>query len=467
MPAKSVAEMLTKTKVERLRPKASTYPVPDAGVRGLALQVTPAGGKSWVLRFRLAGRQKTLTLGRWPDLTVELARKAAQKAMGKVREGENPLDKRRADRVATTVAQMVERFATEHLDMDLKAMERINPGSTDVPVKLSTGKEYARILNRYVLPSIGAMRVKEVTPGDVAGLLFKVRKDAPIMANRVRAVLSKLFSKAELWSLRPVGTNPAKGQDRAPERKKDRHLSDRELIVLGQALKAMGQMPDESKRDAKKDPLLEDAHALAALRLLLLTGMRKSELIGDASRDITALKWSEVDLEDRRIRLDQHKTAKRTGSRLVPLCGPAIAILEALPEVLGNPHVIPGAIQGQSLVNLQATWERARSAVAMVQEKTKVQKKDRVDIGDVTLHDLRRTFASVGARLGYPELFLSALLGHAAGTVTQGYARLGADPLREAVEAIGDRMHGLLSGAVDLEAEARAAKAKNDPAKHA
>lgn len=462
-----MAVNLTKAHIESLKPSHRLVRVSDSQVRGLVLQITSAGVRSWLLRFRIHGRQINLTLGRWPELTVSQARAEALAKLAKITKGENPSEEKRAERMAATVAQLAERFATEHLDMNLETMERITPGAAHVPVKLSTSKEYARILNRYVIPALGSMRVKDVTPGDVAGLLFKLRKDTPIMANRVRAVLSKLFTKAELWSLRPGGSNPAKGQDRAPETKKDRHLSDRELIALGQALRAMDAMGDESKRDPEKDPALEDPHALAAVRLLLLTGMRKSEVIGDLSRDIPALKWADVDLETRVIRLVQHKTAKKSGTRLVPLCAPACALLESLPEILGNPHVIPGGIKGQSLVNLQCTWERTRDAVAKIQDKAKTPKKQRVDLGDVTLHDLRRSFASVGARLGYPELFLSALLGHSAGTVTQGYARLGVDPLREVAETIGARIHGLLSGTIDLDKEAEEAKAKASPSKHA
>lgn len=461
--ARSAGVNLTKTKVKDLAPKASTYPVPDAQVRGLALQVTPAGTKSWVLRFRLHGRQKTVTLGRWPDLTVEQARKAGEKAMGTVRDGDNPTDKRRQERKAARMTDLVARFATDHLEIDMETLKRLNPDSPDKSLKTSTAKEYARILKRHVIPAMGTMRVKDVTPGDVADLLFKLRKDAkdregtPILANRVRAVVSKLFSKAELWGLRPGASNPARGQDRAPERKKDRHLSDIELVVLGTALQAME--PNRPSVTRPKDaPPAEDPYALAAVRLALLTGMRKSEIIGDISRDIPALKWENVDVAAKVIRLEHHKTVKFTGGRLVPLCDPACTLLESLPEMLGNPHVIPGAIKGQSLVNLQSTWERTRDAVVRVQDKAKIPKKQRVNLSDVTLHDLRRTFASVGARLGYPELFLSALLGHAAGTVTQGYARVGGNPLVEAVETIGGRIAALLAGEVDLVAETKDAR---------
>ena len=115
---------------------------------------------------------------------------------------------------------------------------------------------------------------------------------------------------------------------------------------------------------------------------------------------------------------------------------------------------------GEALVNLQANWQRVRAAVSTLQEKAKVPKKDRVNLSDVTIHDLRRSFASVAARMGYPELIVAALLGHSAGSVTAGYARLGADPLRDVVEAIGGRVAALLDGEVDLEAEAKATKAE-------
>jgi len=130
--------------------------------------------------------------------------------------------------------------------------------------------------------------------------------------------------------------------------------------------------------------------------------------------------------------------------------------------VLGNPYVIPGYYTGEALVGLPKMWATVQAAVTALQVKAKVPKKDRVDLSDVTIHDLRRSFASLGARLGYPNSFTGALLGHAAGTVTEGYARLGFDPLKDAVEVIGERMAALLAGSVDLAKEAEEAKAAKD-----
>jgi len=435
---------LTKALVEAMVPRAKVYRVPDVQVRGLFIQMTPAGILSWVMRFRLHGREKTHTLGRWPELTVALARQEALALLARIGKGENPTDTRKAEREAETVAELARRFQIEHLDLNLKP---------------STKAQYERLLAKRILPTLGAIRVKDIQPSDIARLLSRIRSDTPkgIEANRTRAVLSKMFSLATLWGLRPDGLNPAHGQVRAPETKKDRHLSDMELLALGATLRHLEPTPEGQERPEDALPA-EDPHALAAIRLALLTGMRKSEIIGDKAREIPALPWSAVDLDAAQLRLDHHKTSRKSGARIVPLCSAAVELLEHLPQVLGNPYVIPGGRAGEALVNLQLYWDRVQAAVNTLQEKAKVPKKARVDLSDVTIHDLRRSFASLAARMGYPELIVAALLGHAAGSVTAGYARLGADPLRDVVEAIGGRMAALLDGQVDLEAEAKATK---------
>jgi integrase len=451
-------QVINKASIEAMVPKVKVYRIPDAQTRGLYIQMTPAGVLSWVLRFRVHGREKTHSIGRWPEVTVSKARAKAITLLGDINDGNDPAAKKKAERAAKTVKDLADQFTKEHLPT----------------LKKSTSDEYARLLAKRILPALGSMRVKDVQPSDVAALLSQIRLDTPkgVMANRVRAVLSKMFTLGALWGFCPAGANPAKGQARAPETKKDRHLSDRELLAVGAALRHMDPTPRGKTRP--KDALpAEDVHGLAALRLFLLTGMRKSELIGDRKRDkktraiierIPALPWTAVDLDAAQIRLAHHKTSKKVGARIVPLCAAACELLENLPRVLGNPYVIPGFSIGESLVALQCYWERVRDAVGTLQETAKVPKKARVDVSDVTIHDLRRSFASLGARLGYPDSFVGALLGHSAGTVTQGYARLGFDPLRDAVEVIGARMAALLAGSVDLAKEAEETKAAKEEA---
>jgi len=420
---RSAGVNLKKTLIESLEPKDATYPVPDSRVRGLAIQVTPRGTKSFVLRYRLHGHQKTLTLGRFPELTVENARKQAEEAVGRIRKGEDPTGERRADRLAISVSELADRFIEEHI--------RINN-------KPSWQKEATRLIEKVIKPQIGKLRAKDIGTAQIAELLFKLRKETPVQVNRVRSVLGVMFKKAELWGIRELGSNPVRGQDRAPEVKKDRHLSDAEYIALGSALTSESQ---------------ESMYVLAAIRLLLLTGCRKSELLGDVYKGIPALKWDQVDLDAGVIRIGEHKTSKKSGVRIIHLCSAARDLLASIPQSFGNPHVIPGEVSGQALVNYTKPWTRVKRAVAKAQAERPAG--ERQDIMNVTVHDLRRSFASVGARLGYPELFVAALLGHAAGTVTQGYARVGGNPLEEAVETIGGRIAALLAGEVDLAAETR------------
>jgi integrase len=391
-------------------------------------------------------------------VTVSKARAKAITLLGDINDGNDPTAKKKAERAAKTIKDLAEQFRTEHLPT----------------LKASTRREYARLLAARIIPALGSMRVKDVDAPEVARLLAQIRKDTPkgIMANRTRAVLSKMFSLGGLWGFCPAGSNPAKGQARAAETKKDRHLSDRELIALGAALRHLEPTPEGQERDEEGlDPV--DIHALAAIRLYLLTGMRKSELIGDKKKDketggyiveSPALPWAAVDLEAGQIRLAFHKTAKKSGTRTVPLCAAAHQLLDTLPKVLGNPYVIPGYEPGEALVGLPKMWATVQEAVTTLQAKAKVPKKDQVELSDVTIHDLRRSFASLGARLGYPNSFTGALLGHAAGTVTEGYARLGFDPLRDAAEVIGARMAALLAGSVDLAKEAEEAKAAKEEA---
>ena len=438
---------LNKAFVEAMEPKAKTYRIPDAVTRGLYIQMTPAGALSWVLRFRVHGKGKTHSLGRWPEVTVSKARAKAIKLLGDIGDGNDPAAKRKAEREAETVAELARRFQKEHLPT----------------LKKSTADEYERLLKKRILPGLGSMRVKDVQPSDVAALLSKIRADTPtgVMANRARATLSKMFTLAALWGLRTGLMNPAQGQARAPETKKDRHLSDREVIALGVALRHLAPTPAGQKRPADALPE-ENRYTLAVFTLALLTGMRKGEMVGDKKRQIPALRWDAVDLEAGRIRLDSHKTSKKAGARIVPLCGAACQLLQGLPRMLNNPFVFPGHEKGEALVRLQTSWVRVRDAVPVLEEKAQVPKKERVNLADVTIHDLRRSFASLAARMGLSESFVAALLGHSAGSVTAGYARIGADPLRDVVETIGGRMATLLAGSVDLAKEAQEAKAAKD-----
>ena len=276
-----------------------------------------------------------------------------------------------------------------------------------------------------------------------------------------------MFNAAEVWSIRPRNSNPVKGQERNTETKKDRNLSDPELAALGETLRDIDAACKAGTQLFSGGPGPESPFALAAIRIALLTGMRKSEMVGDEYKGIAPMEWSEVDLEHGIITIPpaRHKTGTKAGARIIHLCAEAHRILETLPRRLNSNLVFPGDLPGRPIVNLLKILNRFKDHVAIAQAKKLPA--ERVDISDVTLHDLRRSFGSVGARLGVPELFISALLGHAAGTVTQVYARLNGDPLHQAAENIGTHIHGLLSGAMVMDPKGKPRKPSKTASKAA
>ena len=423
---------LNKTDVEGLVPEKKDYFTPVAGYQGLCVRVLPGGDKAFVLRYRFNGIQKKHTLGRFPAMTPGGARKAHSAAWTLIHEGKDPNqakdDARKAageaQRAAVTVGDLAIRYKEEHIQSGPRAQ----------------GKEAARLIDKHILPAMGNLPLVTVGPADVSALLFKMR-GTPIQANRTRGVLRTMFGRAEEWELRPLGSNPVVVvKARNPETKRERRLSDQELKALGQTLKKS----------------TEAVEIKVGLRLALLAGMRKGEILG--------LRWEWVDLEAGEIRLpaEEHKSGRKTGKvRVVRLCSALVEDLRSLTHTLGCPYVIPGhqifdpegrPVRGkdgrpawQPFTALQNPWERTRIAAGLA----KVSEPEESDPG---LHDLRRTFASVGADLGLKG-FIGELLGHAEQTVTDIYTRVAAERLQEAAETIGARIDAILSGRIDPEDE--------------
>jgi len=464
---KKSAVTLTDAHVLGLKKKPAKYAVWDASCPGFGVEVTPTGTKLMIAKTCQDGRRAWHTLGtygvsgeEWTDLVtgqpksrtwnVKDYRTKAQILKDQVRKGEDPKAAIVAKKAAAlayrqrfTVNQLADRFIKDHVRAEItRDGERIivtKTGADGSGNRLSTAKEHVRLIEKFIRPALGLLPVEDVGTSEIAGVLRKIQDETPIQANRVRSVLSKMFNRAEVWELRPAGSNPVRVQDREPENKRERNLTDKEIQALGVALTKI--------ENPENDDEALSSHALAAIRLALLTGMRRGEIL--------ALKWEWIDLEAQEVRIpaDSHKTgAKTRKDRVVLLCDAACTLLESLSRKLGNPYVIAG--RGKSaLVNLQDPWEEVRKAAGLDHEDPEKQ---------VHFHDLRRTFASVATRLGYPEIWIAALLGHSAGTVTAGYARadMQDDPLRKALEATGGRIAGLLDGSINLEQEAKEAKKK-------
>ena len=200
-----------------------------------------------------------------------------------------------------------------------------------------------------------------------------------------------------LYSLRPDGSNPRRHIRKYVEQKRERFLSAAELRRLGEVLGAM-----EAER-------VEPTSAIAAVRLLVLTGCRLNEIM--------KLRWEHVDLPARMLRLPDSKT----GAKAVHLGQAAIAAVSALSRDPFNPHVIPGTLPGKPLSDLQPFWRRVRA---------------RVGLKDVRLHDLRHTYASVAVAAGQSLPMIGKLLGHTQVQTTARYAHLAGDPVHAAANDV-------------------------------
>jgi integrase len=356
---------ITKKLVDGLQAQPNgEYWVWDSELPGFGVRVWPSGRKVYVAQYRAEGRTRRVGLGTHGAVTPEQARKEAVQVLAQVAKGADPAQTRDQGRLAPTVRELAERYLAQHASTKKKP---------------KTAFQDTRLLERFILPAFGKQKVKNVNRVDVTKLHHALR-DTPYQANRVMALLSKMFNLAERWGLRPDATNPCRHVEKYKEAKRERFLSPEELARLGSALAELEQEG------------LELPSTITAVRLLILTGCRREEVLG--------LKWEHVDLATASLRLPDSKT----GAKTVYLNQPALEVLAQAPRLEGNPFVCPGLKPGEHLVGLPKAWGR-------------IQK--RADVEGVRLHDLRHSFASVGAAAGLGLPIIGALLGHTQAATTQ------------------------------------------------
>lgn len=379
---------LTKRSVEALPVEAKDYFVWDSQIAGFGVRVMPSGAKTYQAQYRKGGRTRRVAIGRHGNITVDEARNLAKEIMGQVAKGENPAEELSQHRKAPTVAALCERFFEAH------AKERCKP---------STQKEYRRAIDLFIVPALGRFKVVDVERKDIAELHHKFR-DRPYQANRTLGVLSKMFNLAEIWGLRPDGSNPCRHVPKYREVKRERYLSQPELQHLGETLVAV-------EHDGSESPFV-----VAAFRLLILTGCRLGE--------IQTLKWAYITPDGMEL------PDSKTGARRIPLPQPARDILAHLPRTPGNPYVIEGKLPDSHITDLQHPWRRIR---------------ERAGLPNVRIHDLRHTYASNAVSAGMPIQMVGRLLGHTQIQTTMRYAHLADDPVRRAAEENAARL-GVLVG---------------------
>ena len=375
----------------------------DTEIHGFALRVLPSGEKTFLLRYRFGGADRKHRLGRYGDITVDKARGLALKARAALADNIDPGAAKRRMLASGTVRELGERFMQEHVALRCKP---------------STQAEYQRSLELFVNKKLGNRKVASIARPDIAELHSSL-SHIPYQANRALGVLSKMFNLAEVWGLRPDGSNPCRHVKKYKEQKRERYLDVDELKSLARALDTAKRRIPDGEGNYIEGP--ESPHIKAAFMLLILTGCRLGE--------IQTLKWEHV--RNGCLELPDSKT----GAKAVPLGPEAIAILETIPKIEGNPYVIAGEVEGQYATDLQRPWQRIRKLAGL---------------DNVRIHDLRHTFASMAISNGESLYMVGKMLGHTQPQTTARYAHLARAPLQAATSRVTALLRDAL-GASKLE----------------
>ena len=364
----------------------------DREVPGFGVRVHPSGSKVYMVHKRSAGKSRRVTIGQHKVWSLDDARREAGEIIARLRKGDKPGRPGADSPFATgpTIGELAEQYMTDHVA---------------VRCKPTTARSCRHILDKFLLPEFGTRRLGEITPNQVATLHYRLR-ETPIMANQVISLLSRLFHEAAASGEAPAGGNPCRFIKKYPTRSRERFLSEQEFERLGAVLREV-----------------ESAHristsAAAALRLLMLTGCRRNEIL--------TLRWEYVDLEHDELRLRDAKT----GARAVPLSPTARRVVTELSRRADNPWVFAGREPGTRMANLNASWQVVRTEAGLE---------------DVRIHDLRHSFASRALALGESLPMIGKLLGHRQVQTTARYAHLA----RHSVKAAARRIEDSLAGDLD------------------
>lgn len=346
---------------------------PDRKISGLGLMVLPSGVRTWYVRYREpSGKQQTHKIGRAEVVSLTMAREEAIKILAAVAKGEAPGTDKQLLRQGKTVAELSEMVKEKHY------ATRVRP---------STAVGYDVLWRRHILPRIGSEKVATLQAIQVIDMLEELPRG---QQNRALAVLSKAMNLAELWGIRPKGTNPCKGIQGNGERKRKRYLSRDELERL---MAALDQFAEAGVR----------WRFAQLVRLLLLTGCRV--------REIMCAEWSWFNEQTAVLTIpaDNHKTGSSGDDRKVHLPPAAVSILRELRRRSNSEWIIAGDDDGH-LVGYWRMWDDLLASAR---------------INNLRVHDLRHSFASYAitkAGLTLPQL--GGLLGHASPQTTARYAHL-------------------------------------------
>jgi integrase len=435
--AKRVGVPLTKRVVDAALPKDKRYCVWDSELSGFGMRVEKSGAKTFIVRYRAEGggrsaAQRFVAVGRYGALTPEQARKQAKTILGGVAKGEDPADERRAKRREMKISGLIDLYEAEGCVIQRGQRQ-------GQPMKPLTKQLTIARLKNHVVPLLGHKRVSEVNAGDIerfvrdvaAGRTNRDEKVAPRKriivrggvgaARKVVRDLSAVFSfaiRSEIIPRNPCETAAVRKTDN----QKDRFLRLDEITRLRVGL-------DELEAEGV------NPKAVNIARLWALTGCRREEIAG--------LKWSEVNLVERLLELDDSKT----GKSIRPLGGAAVALLESLLREVGSEFVFPAERGDGYFQGTKRIWAKAI-------------KKARLP--GVTPHTLRHTIGSTAISTGEALALTGAILGHVNPRSTAIYAHVQNDSSKRAANRVTKKIAAIDAGRIEATI-AETVRAHRDP----
>ncbi len=358
----------------------------DTREPGLELIASSGGSKTFYLYRKINGKAERIKLGRFPDMSVENARKAAQRNKGLIASGINPNEERRRIRDEHSFKELFKEYMERYSKVHKKSW-------------LYDEREVNKHLSHWF-----KRKISSITKDEVSRLHAKIGKDSGIyQANRILERIRGIFNKAIEWGWH--GQNPATGIKKFKEQSRDRFLSSEEMPRF---FKALEQEENKTARDFFK--------------VLLLTGVRKSNAL--------TMRWEQVCFKEKTWRIPETKN----GDPLtIPLNDYIVDLLKDRMEISlndplkksGNPWVFKGDGKAGHLNDPKKAWRRILK---------------NADLKDLRMHDLRRTFGSWQAALGANGYIIGKSLGHKSQQATAIYARLNLDPVRASTNKAVDAM---------------------------